>query len=136
MDAYVRGYHEALEAGSDWILEIDAGFSHRPSDIPQFFAAMQRGCDCAFESRFLADGSSRSSLKRYFISCCGAALTNAVLCAHLHNMASGFEMFSHGALPMGLERSIRSRAMSCYLPPPQSKALRLDSMELTSAAAV
>src|ERR1700730_14802660 len=27
-DAYVRGYREALAHGSDWILEIDAGFSH------------------------------------------------------------------------------------------------------------
>jgi len=35
-DAYVRGYREALAAGCDWILEIDAGFSHEPSDIGQF----------------------------------------------------------------------------------------------------
>jgi len=31
----------ALESGSDWILEIDAGFSHQPRDIPQFFDAME-----------------------------------------------------------------------------------------------
>ena len=37
VDAYLRGYKEALDAGSDWILEIDAGFSHQPGDIPQFF---------------------------------------------------------------------------------------------------
>ena len=37
VDAYVRGYEEALSAGCDWILEIDAGFSHQPSDTPQFF---------------------------------------------------------------------------------------------------
>ena len=30
VDAYVRGYREALALGSDWILEIDAGFSHQP----------------------------------------------------------------------------------------------------------
>ncbi len=32
-DAYLRGYREALAAGSDWILEIDAGFSHDPAEI-------------------------------------------------------------------------------------------------------
>src|SRR5258708_6662365 len=37
VDAYVRGYREALAADSDWTLEIDAGYSHQPSDIPQFF---------------------------------------------------------------------------------------------------
>ena len=36
VDAYVRGYQEALAAGCDWILEIDADFSHRPEDVPVF----------------------------------------------------------------------------------------------------
>src|SRR6185436_7538903 len=43
VDAYVRGYREALNAGCDWILEIDAGFSHQPEDIPQFFEKMAAG---------------------------------------------------------------------------------------------
>ena len=50
-DAYVRGYREALAAGCDWILEIDAGFSHDPSEIGSFLAAMP-GNDCVFGSRF------------------------------------------------------------------------------------
>ena len=37
VDAYIRGYREALNADCDWILEIDASFSHHPSQIPQFF---------------------------------------------------------------------------------------------------
>ena len=45
VDAYVRGYREALAAGCAWILEIDAGFSHQPSDIPQFFEKMWEGYD-------------------------------------------------------------------------------------------
>ena len=36
VDAYVRGYREALRTNADWILEIDAGFSHQPSEIPRF----------------------------------------------------------------------------------------------------
>src|SRR5688500_10284957 len=36
VDAYLRGYREALGAGCDWVLEIDAGYSHQPSDIPAF----------------------------------------------------------------------------------------------------
>ena len=53
VDAYLRGYKVALDAGCDWILEIDAGFSHQPSDIPQFFSAMEQGMDCVFGSRFI-----------------------------------------------------------------------------------
>src|SRR5580658_9977491 len=33
VDAYFRGYREGLNAGHDWILEIDAGFSHQPEDL-------------------------------------------------------------------------------------------------------
>jgi len=51
VDAYIRGYREALAAGCDWILEIDAGFSHQPSDIPQFFREMSQGRDCVFGRR-------------------------------------------------------------------------------------
>src|SRR5712692_2687848 len=34
VDAYIRGYREAINSGCDWILEIDAGYSHQPSEIP------------------------------------------------------------------------------------------------------
>jgi dolichol-phosphate mannosyltransferase len=111
VDAYFRGYREALAAGSDWILEIDAGFSHRPVDIPRFFTAMQRGYDCVFGSRFMPGGSiRRSSWKRYLISRGGTFLTNLLLGTRLTDMTSGFEMFSRSALEAIVERGIRSRA--------------------------
>ncbi len=111
VDAYVRGYREALAAGSDWILEIDAGFSHRPADIPQFFSAMQQGYDCVFGSRFMPGGSiRRSSWKRYLISFCGTILTNLMMGTRLSDMTSGFEMFSRRALQGVLKTGIRSRA--------------------------
>ena len=40
VDAYKKGYTKALNSNCDWILEIDAGFSHQPSDIPIFFLKM------------------------------------------------------------------------------------------------
>src|SRR5215207_4140913 len=69
VDAYLRGYREALDAGCDWVLEIDAGYSHQPSDIPAFFEKMSEGHDCVFGSRFCPGGRiSDSSLKREAIS--------------------------------------------------------------------
>ena len=77
VDAYVRGYREALALNPDWILEIDAGFSHQPEDIPVLFAKMREGYDCVFGSRFCEGGSiSDSSKKRYWISWGGTVLTN------------------------------------------------------------
>jgi dolichol-phosphate mannosyltransferase len=110
VDAYVRGYREALAAGCDWILEIDAGFSHQPSDIPQFFDKMAEGYDCVFGSRFCEGGAvSDSSAKRELISRGGTILANLMLGTKLKDMTSGFEMFTREALQEVLTRGIRSR---------------------------
>ncbi|MGA2351371.1 MAG: glycosyltransferase [Terracidiphilus sp.] len=109
VDAYLRGYKEALDAGCDWILEIDAGFSHQPSDIPQFFNAMEQGMDCVFGSRFIGH-FEKSSLKRRFVSWGGTALANLLLGTRQTDMTSGFELFSRPTLCMVIGRGIQSRA--------------------------
>lgn len=111
VDAYLRGYKEALSAGCDWILEIDAGFSHQPRDIPQFFDMMETGVDCLFGSRFLDKGGfEKSSTKRRFVSWGGTLLTNLLLRTRLTDMTSGFELFSRETLQMILDRGVESRA--------------------------
>lgn len=110
VDAYLRGYREALAAGCDWILEIDAGYSHQPADIPRLFAKMREGYDCVFGSRFCAGGRiSESSLKRRVISRGGTLLANLLLGTRLKDMTSGFELFSRAALAEVLEQGIHSR---------------------------
>jgi dolichol-phosphate mannosyltransferase len=109
VDAYLRGYKEALDAGSDWILEIDAGFSHQPGDIPQFFCAMEQGMDCVFGSRFIGR-FEKSSLKRRFVSWGGTALANLLLGTRQTDMTSGFELFSRETLSKVIGRGIQSRA--------------------------
>jgi len=109
VDAYLRGYKEALDAGCDWILEIDAGFSHLPEDIPQFFDAMEQGMDCVFGSRFIGR-FEKSSIKRRMISWGGTKLANLLLGTRQTDMTSGFELFSRETLNMVMGRGIQSRA--------------------------
>lgn len=110
VDAYIRGYREALAAGCDWILEIDAGFSHQPADIPKFFEAMAQGYECVFATRFAQGGSiSETSPRRRTVSRGGTALTNLLLGTKLTDMTSGFELFSRPVLQQVLDRGIRSR---------------------------
>lgn len=109
VDAYLRGYKEALDSGCDWILEIDAGFSHQPSEIPQFFDAMEQGMDCVFASRFIGRFED-SSLKRRFVSWGGTVLANLLLGTRQTDMTSGFELFSRETLTMAINRGIQSRA--------------------------
>jgi dolichol-phosphate mannosyltransferase len=111
VDAYVRGYREGLASAADWILEIDAGFSHDPAEIQQFLDTMLRGYDCVFGSRFARGGGMlSSSLKRYLVSRGGSMLAKFVLGSKVSDMTSGFELFSHDALDRVLRKGIRSRA--------------------------
>ena len=109
VDAYMRGFKEALAAGCDWILEIDAGFSHQPSDIPQFFDAMEQGMDCVFGSRSIGCFKD-SSMKRRIVSMGGTVLSNLLLGTRQTDMTSGFELFSRETLAMAIDRGIQSRA--------------------------
>jgi dolichol-phosphate mannosyltransferase len=109
VDAYLRGYREALSAECDWILEIDGGFSHRPRDIPLFLDKMSEGYDCVFGTRFALGGRIEdSSFKRRYISWGGTLLTKLLLGARLSDMTSGFEMFQREVLAAALPQ-IHSR---------------------------
>jgi dolichol-phosphate mannosyltransferase len=98
VDAYFRGYREALASGADWILEIDAGYSHQPGDIPAFLAAAD-GVDCVFATRFARDGGYEGGItRRKIVSWGGSWLTRVLLGGGLSDMTSGFQLFSRRAL--------------------------------------
>ncbi len=50
--AYRDGFHRALADGADLIFEMDADFSHDPSEIPRFLEAT-RTADLVLGSRYL-----------------------------------------------------------------------------------
>jgi dolichol-phosphate mannosyltransferase len=107
-DAYLRGYREALAAGCDWILEIDAGFSHEPADIGTFLETMAQGYDCVFGSRFVPGGTDLAGTRRRIVSRSGTTLTNLFLGTRLADMTSGFELFNRAALEGALAKGISS----------------------------
>jgi len=110
VDAYLRGYREALAWNADWILEIDSGFSHSPADIPLLFQTMAKGYDCVFGSRFCKGGRMvNAPLRRYLISKGGSLAAQLLLGTRLSDMTGGFELFSRDALTKILARGIASR---------------------------
>jgi dolichol-phosphate mannosyltransferase len=108
-DAYVRGYAEALAANCDWILEIDAGFSHDPAAIGAFLEAMASGRDCVFGSRFCEGGRNLGTIRRRFVSRGGTAMTNLLLGTKLTDMTSGYQLFTRQALEAVLAKGISSK---------------------------
>jgi dolichol-phosphate mannosyltransferase len=49
--AYIAGFRWALERGYDYVLEMDADFSHDPAHLPQFLSAIQ-DADLVLGSRY------------------------------------------------------------------------------------
>lgn len=94
VDAYLRGYKEALKDGSDIIIEMDAGLSHDPRALPMFLRVLNEGNECAFGSRFINGGSIfDSNWQRTFLSRVGTLLANLLLGTNMYDMTSGFQGF-------------------------------------------
>lgn len=109
MDAYFSGYRAAFDAGCEWILEMDGGFSHLPEQIPQYIEAMAQGYDYV-GGRFMRGGSHDSPWTRVFISKGGTILTNWFLKTRMSDMTSGFECFTRKAMAHVLETGVDSKA--------------------------
>lgn len=110
VDAYFRGYREALATRADWILEMDAGLSHLPEQIPQFLDAMQQGYDFAGGSRFIRGGRFQGPWSRYLVSKGGTWLTNLLVGTTMHDMTSGFECFTRATLQIIVDEGVQSHA--------------------------
>ncbi len=50
--AYIHGFKWALERDYDYIFEMDADFSHRPSDLLRLYRACANGADVTVGSRY------------------------------------------------------------------------------------
>lgn len=54
--AYIAGFRYGLEQGYNYMMEMDADFSHNPKDVPKLLAAAQGGADIAIGSRYIDKG--------------------------------------------------------------------------------
>ena len=50
--AYIHGFKWALAKGYEYIFEMDADFSHRPSDLPRLHRSCINGADVSIGSRY------------------------------------------------------------------------------------
>jgi len=56
--AYVAGMTRALADGADFVVQMDADFSHEPAEIPKMLAALERtGAGVVIGSRYVPGGS-------------------------------------------------------------------------------
>lgn len=110
VDAYLKGYKTCLKTNCDWILEIDAGGSHKPKNLVNFIKFMNLNYDGIYGSRFCVGGKMQNSnLTRYLLSKGGSLLTNLFFNTNLSDTTSGYQMFKKNILKKIIKHKLLSR---------------------------
>ena len=96
--AGIDGLKYALEKGADYIIEMDADFSHNPKYIPEILKAMEK-YDVAIGSRFINGGKDkdRGFLRRLITKLAGMYV-RMLLGVKIKDVSSGFRCFRREAL--------------------------------------
>ncbi len=89
--AYVAGFGRALDAGAEFVIEMDADFSHNPRYLPELIAAVGEA-DLVLGSRYVAGGGVRDwGLLRKLVSRGGGVYARLILGVRIHDLTGGFK---------------------------------------------
>ena len=90
--AYLAGFAAALARPEvEFVLTMDADFSHDPADLPRLLAACQNGADLAVGSRYIDGGGVRDwDLLRRLVSRGGGSFARLMLGLAVHDPTAGF----------------------------------------------
>jgi dolichol-phosphate mannosyltransferase len=97
--AYLEGFRIALNSGVDFIVQMDADFSHSPRYVPLLLAKAQT-YDVVVGSRYVPGGrlDERWDLTRRLLSWGGNLYAKMVIGLKVHDATAGFKCFRRQAL--------------------------------------
>jgi dolichol-phosphate mannosyltransferase len=91
--AYLAGFHVALDAGAQRIVEMDADFSHDPAYLPKLIGAAEH-YDLVIGSRYVPGGGvTEWGPVRRFISRGGSSYARVALGLPIRDLTGGFKCF-------------------------------------------
>ncbi len=95
----IDGFKAALALRPDFVVEMDADFSHPPRSIPALVAAAEAGADVVLGSRFVAGGKDADrSVARRFITRLVRVFIRRSFRTPVKDVSSGFRCFRREAL--------------------------------------
>ena len=107
--AYLAGFSAAIEGGAEYVLEMDADFSHDPRDVARLLEAA-RDADLVLGSRYVAGGGVKDwGPLRRFISRGGSLYARAMLGLEVQDLTGGFKCFRRATLEAIDLPSVRSQ---------------------------
>jgi dolichol-phosphate mannosyltransferase len=96
--AYLAGFHVALDAGAQRIIEMDADFSHDPAYLPRLIGAAEEA-DLVIGSRYVPGGGVTDwGPMRRFISRGGSTYARVALGLPVRDLTGGFKCFRREVL--------------------------------------
>lgn len=104
--AYLQGFRQALEAGAQAVVQMDADFSHSPSYLPEFIAHL-RDYDVVVGSRYVPHGKldERWEAGRVLLSAWANFYARTILSIQVKDATAGFKAWRASTLAgIGLER--------------------------------
>jgi dolichol-phosphate mannosyltransferase len=98
--AYIKGFEWALERGYQYIMEMDADFSHNPADLERLYVVCHSGeADVAIGSRYVPGGKTENwPLDRHIYSKGGALYTRIITWMPVNDPTAGFVCYSRKVL--------------------------------------
>ncbi len=99
--AYVAGMRRALDDGAEFVLQMDADFSHSPNYIPQMLGVMlAMDADVVIGSRYVPGGSLDEGWGawRRFVSWWANLYSRMILGLRIRDMTAGFKLWRREAL--------------------------------------
>ena len=98
--AYITGFNWALERGYQFIMEMDADFSHNPADLERLYQVCKSGeADVAIGSRYVPGGKTENwPLDRHIYSKGGAFYTKMITWMPVNDPTAGFVCYSRKVL--------------------------------------
>ena len=98
--AYIAGFKWAIENGYEYIFEMDADFSHKPTDLERLYKTCKEdGYDVAIGSRYVKGGSIVNwPLDRHIYSKGGALYTRLITFMPVKDPTAGFICYKRKVL--------------------------------------
>ncbi len=98
--AYIHGFKWALAKGYDYVFEMDADFSHNPTDLPRLLdACVNKGAGLAVGSRYVPGGEVENwPWERRVMSRYASVYVRMVLGIAIRDTTAGFVCYSRKAL--------------------------------------
>ncbi|OGM57530.1 hypothetical protein A3E46_00130, partial [Candidatus Woesebacteria bacterium RIFCSPHIGHO2_12_FULL_46_16] len=94
--AYAKGFTYAMDKlGSDYVMEFDADFQHRPDEIKKLVAKIDEGYEYIIGSRYIPGGSipKEWGFSRKFLSVIGNLIARVgLLMPKVHDLTTGFKL--------------------------------------------